>query len=69
LFLRKLLGVEQITKTDRLNRVTPFADKANPVPRYGGLVPPFHPFPIQKNEDEKNCPRRFDTVPFTFFMQ
>jgi len=27
--------VEQITKADR-------AEKANPAPRYGGLVPPFH---------------------------
>jgi len=23
-------------------RVTPFAEKAKPAPRYGGLVPPFY---------------------------
>ena len=34
-------GVEQITKADRLTRVTPFAENAKPAPRYGGLVPPF----------------------------
>jgi hypothetical protein len=36
-----LKDVEQITKTDRFTRVTPFAEKANPAPRYGGLVPPL----------------------------
>ena len=24
-----------------VTRVTPFAEKANPAPRYGGLIPPF----------------------------
>jgi len=25
-----------------MTRVTPFAERAKPVPRYGGLVPPLH---------------------------
>jgi len=33
--------VEQITKADRFTRVTPFAARAKPAPRYGGLVPPL----------------------------
>jgi hypothetical protein len=34
-------AVEQITKADR-NACHALCKKANPAPRYGGLVPPFH---------------------------
>ena len=35
------LKIEQSTKADRFTLVTPFAKKAKPAPRYGGLVPPL----------------------------
>ena len=37
----EMKGVEQITEADRFTRVTRFAKKAKPVPRYGGIIPPF----------------------------
>jgi len=49
--------MEQITKADRFTHVTRFAKKANPAPRYGGLVPPLGD---KKNQTMKRFIKRLN---------